>query len=1513
MDWQTFLQLAQTGFSALRTAGGLASGFLETSTRVAEEPLRVVRDLEQQLGRVGEGFLRLTDQAQNFFATLIEGSIRATTVLMPLLRLIGETPWLGDFQFAASTLTNLFSALTLNVQNLSGAFQNFLSIAATGLRTVTTTVMVFTSSLTQAFQTVLNISSSVLNILRSINAFASTLGAIVFGLLARLIGTLLGSYLGVPWLGNVFGIIASALPSLAGLVSGVTGRLLQAFLGLFGQLGIIISQALSVILQMVSRLMEQILNTIRFAFMMLGRIFTEYLQTLSALWQMFGAVAARAETTAVALQVLARNAGISRREILALWEALSKQNISLIEGGNAMVMLMARFPQLGLLTGRLAEAAKDWAAAMGFVSSEVLRDFAVAVARGEISMLEHLNIVYASSTAWQLFAAQIGKSAQDLNALERSLAVADFLINQIGRSVKGMYEETFDTLGKLLTSFQRVFQEVQIVAGRELLGAYSAIGRTLYSILQVVKESEGIKTLFRAIGTGVLEGMQRVFGATTFPKDPEQNPVARALRAVLESPIFRQAAMQIGGVVAGLTEMFARGLLNILNNLPQILERLINFFRIIYAVLVGIAAAAQYVWRAILNWFAGLVGVGAQLATVQGITELIVRGLMKVGEVLAAAFMWLGNVLPTVLSKIADGLKLLGTLAGSLWEIFRQVSVLLISYILIPIGAFLYAIFAALSKIPGLGAAFKPVADALGAAVGSLITIGYALLTLAPSGQKISDSFQKIGDALKDMGAWIGENFPAYAQKAQNFFNGMAGAVGNAMNNAAQSTEALTRTTTYNFKQVEDQANRIITLFKVWATQAEILQQAVRNLRDYYNELYGTVEDIGALAFVNVIQAWRQVEAAFTNLIVLFTVLSDPARFRLIEPMMAEELYRDLAEALANWAKAVNEVFRTLSDIMRETDRLVEGSARLAQLWTFGASETLRLLELRRQLLATELQLLDYWASLPLGVQRRLDVTKQLVDTQTELLRLTQEELRLVVGLVEQFARVLTGISESMERLASQVFFAPLTAMEGFLLRLRATMMEIGANWVVIARALMVGDIPYEQYADALRRYNAAIAQAIETLVNALTRPLQQVTSLLDNQIRYWRAARDMVNSFNLGMYATLSVHMAEAQILVEKLRTLELIAQVNRYNADIYWRIRAEIINIKRELLDIARRPIFIFGLTREQIEASFRDFTRMIADPRFWLRWRLGGQMLPEMALRAAIWAQQPGMAAIPVFDPRLIAMLGLPQILAAFPMFRWWGLLEAVTGRRMPFDVRTLIQAAGMGLLADIFNVPQPLTGMPPLSYFFNLMPQIQNFLARFGMLPDIFMRPLSPFMPFRTGAPELVQPAVDQVGGLMRGIQVWLSQVLQQARTINYILTNMATLHGFYLPRIDSNLRSLLLAVAGARIGGMINLPPEAFRDPRAFVEYSRGVERGIAGLREGFTGGVPFPTRRQVYWWQYYYQVPAGYGYQVPVMMGNRPIGMLNLNPAALQEWMIRIALQLLEGMALGYPPFVPTQ
>jgi len=1428
---------------------GVGTGVLRLTGRGLATPAEALEEISLQLRAVGEQFSRATQASETFFQTVVEGALRATSVLTPLVRMLGGTPWLGEFQYVASVLTFFFHNLTALLQTLHDTTQTLISSFMVGFNTIGVVVHSLTATFSQFTGLVFNATARI----TSAFFFLGSIGAAIAGAgLGYLVGGPAGAAIG--------GALGWIVGRLGGQITQIVLTLLETLMGS-------ITQILNTISNLLTLFAQQLGALFRTTVLMLTRIFTEFIQTMTGLWQMFGAVAARAETTAVALQVLARNAGISRQQILGLWEALTKQNISLIEGGNAMIMLMARFPQLGLLVGRLSEVAKDWAAAMGFVSSEVLRDFAVAVTRGEMAMLEHLNIVYPASMAWQMFAVQVGKAAQDLNALERSLAVANFLINQIGRSVRGVYEETFDTLGKLLTSFQRVYQEVQVAAGRELLGAFSAIGRTLYAILQVVKESEGLRGLFRFIGAGVLEGLRRVFGPTEFEKDPERNPVARMLRAVLESPQFRDAAQRIGGVVAGLTEMMARGLFNLLRNLPQILERILNLFRAIYVLLIGIFTIATYIWRAIVNWAAAVTGFTGQLNAVQAVIAVVVAVIQTAGEGIAKLFEFLSVAFPKVTAFIAEFVKWLITAFSILLDLGKALStpfVWIVTGFLFLIGQWDLAMRVIQMWIKGW---FFPSPE--------------WHLKLA----QWSEGFKRWGQDVSEV-------FGGLSQKARDFFGGMAYEVGQAMQQTAQSTQALTQAQAYQFRQVEERLGQMITLFRTWATQSEILQSATRALIGYYSELYGGLEDLGALLTVNLIQAWRQVEAAFTNMLVVMTILSDPNRFRALEPLFAEELFQEMAEALQGWARAVNEIFERLNNVAREVGRLIEVTARLTQMWVFGATETLMLLEYRRRILQVEIQLLALWSTMPLGFQRRIEVTRQLVDAYTELLRITQEELRLVSQLAHAWAQTLTSIADDIERLAERIFFAPLNAMEAMLLRLRAIMVELRAAGMIVARALFFGDVPYETYADALRRYNAAMVQAIETIVGALNRPLQQITSMLDNQIRYWRTARDMVNSFNLGMYAVLSVHISEAQVLLEKLRILELMATINRYNADLYWRIRAEIINIKRELFDIARRPIFIFGLTREQIEAAFRDFSRTIADPRFWARWRLFGAPLAEMALRTAIWAQQPGMAAIPVFDPRLIAMLGLPQILSIFPLIRWWGLVQEVTGRRHPFDIRTLIQAAGLGILREIYGVPQPLMGMPSLNYFFALMPQVFAEAARYGYLPNLFLHPYAPFQPLISGFSALIQPSLNIVSGLFGGINRWLAQIFQQAQTINFILTNMAILHRFYMPRIDAHLLNLLRAVGRTYIRSWIEMPPEAFEDPTRFVAYARRREAMMGALRHQYTGGVP---------------LPAG----VPVMMGTTQIGTLYFNEAILRQWAIQIALQVVENVLRGFVVFPP--
>jgi phage-related protein len=346
LNWQVFRQLARTAFQGFQVVSGLASGVGGAAVRGVDDALRVLGELEGSVTQVSERLLQATRTAQDFFATLTEGALRATGALIPLLRMLGQTPWLGEFSYAASTLTFFFNNLTQIIVNLSGVFQTFIAGVSQGLGVVTTVVHTLISGFSQSIRLVTDLTTKFINFLSSLTQIAAktlmaggpVLGAIAGAIIGAIVGAtgagvgaLPGALTGAQIGGFIGGVLGTIIGGSLSIVNSVISQLLSGILGGFGIIGQALAQVLNTALSLVTQALQQILNAIRIAISMLTRIFTEFVQTVSAMWQMFGAVAARAETVSVALQVLARNAGISRREVLGLWEALSKQNISLIE------------------------------------------------------------------------------------------------------------------------------------------------------------------------------------------------------------------------------------------------------------------------------------------------------------------------------------------------------------------------------------------------------------------------------------------------------------------------------------------------------------------------------------------------------------------------------------------------------------------------------------------------------------------------------------------------------------------------------------------------------------------------------------------------------------------------------------------------------------------------------------------------------------------------------------------------------------------------------------------------------------------------------------------------------------------------------------------------------------------------------------------------------------------------------------------------------------------------------
>lgn len=1377
-------------------------------------------------------------------------------------------------------------------------------------------------------------------------------------------------------------------PVGAGLLTlGAAGALLvapivQAIGGLIPVIGRFV-QAIGVALSAVGHLLQRIAEGLNRLLEITLRVIQGFIQAGLMLWRTFGLVAAQAQTVSIALQVMAANAGVARERIMSMWMALVRQNIALIEGGQAMIMLMARFYPLVGLTERLASVAKDWAAAMGFVSSEVLRDFSVAVTRGEISMLEHLNIVYASSLAWELFAQQIGKSAQDLNAFERSLAVADFLINRIGRSVAGVYEETFNSLGKLLSSFQRVIQTVQILAGRELLYPFTMLGKGIYSLLDALGKTltegarygQGLRFLFASIAEGFTQGLEIVFQAPRqqfFERDPMRNPIARQILEVLNSPQFRQAALQLGGLVRAMTVWVGNLIMNIIRNLPQYLTLVINFFRQFVAVLIWVwtwlRAIAQTVMQ-LAQLFAGnllralnlsgqgfigflnAVAVGLAKALsfignfIQGAAHTVANFIEKLGGLMMTVATYIYVNSTTIAQWVANLVLNLQGLGAHMRRFAGEGLMLLSKFLaglVLLVGAMAMAIPVALTF---WGAVTGGVVGAgAGLAAGAAITfalyqfiakpLAMTAAKLGEMGKQLKDEAQKelneIFDPQKNpIADWAYNRLPQQLQQASTVINrwgydlqqkaqslrafgdniglafqiaaqGVLTATAEANQAATQfldNTRGLSEQAVQSMQQMNEALMNAEQKFKAMreivrevARGAQILGDASRQLIEYYNTLYGTLYDIGAISFARVLFAWREVEVAFTNISMMMAALRDRSiNVRDVFGTL-EELASELYEALAKWAKAVVDAFNTVRELVRGFGDAVRAAAEMSQALTWGSMAALNLLEIRRATLQTELQILAMTLRLPLGVEARTKTTQEYFQTLKAITEVTREELELVKQVAEAWGRALKETGDAARQLADK-FALPIGFMINGLLQLRAIATEMQVTMLTVMRAMFFGDVPYTMFAEAVGRLNALRAQFIVTLSEMLNQPLRGVNQILDAQLDYWRKARDLVTSFNLGMFATLEIHLSEAAVLAEKLRLLELMAAVNRHNFEAYWRIRAEIVAIKRELFEIARRPVFIFGMTREQIERSFTDFQRLVGDPRFWRRWRLGEVQLTEMAFRAAVWQQQMGLVALQVFDPRfmrMLAQMGLTP--AGLPMMRWAEMISELTGRRLPFPFQHLIIAMQETLLRGLTEVPPPFGGLPTPAYLMRFMPFVARVAGQYGLIPPMFEIPPSPFVPFMPAPLQALMPLMAQMAGIESPIAL-LSAMVAQGERLYVLMSNMAQLHAFYLPRISDTLAMHLQRVSEATFAFMTTAFARPITDPTEYVMMRRRFEAEMLRQRMGVAPQITYP-------------VGAGaprLGVGVPVVAGGQQVGVLYLSDEFLRQLVQAVLANSLRG------------
>jgi hypothetical protein len=348
----------------------------------------------------------------------------------------------------------------------------------------------------------------------------------------------------------------------------------------------------------------------------------------------------------------------------------------------------------------LARAAQDLAVVSGKNSTETFNMLTHAVITGRSEVLKSVGIQKSAGQMYETFARSIGKSANALTYQEKQTAVATGALKEAAK-VAGVYESAMDSPGKVLRSFARIHNEIQVAVGGVLLKAFGPMIKALYDVEKNISKAFTKSEKFK----NVLEALQMVFVKLTAPitafltkmgdvikKFTEADVPVKNLDGTLKNSQTSITAMAekfemllpvLAAVGSGFAVMAGKQLFGMVPVLGSVLGKLSP----LPVALIVLALTSTQVRDAFLNLFnaikpilpifvtlakiMGSVSVVAVALLAKGINLLasIIRGSINFVKTYAGVFKVLGGIIATLAIAYAGyrTVILLTTAATWLW------------------------------------------------------------------------------------------------------------------------------------------------------------------------------------------------------------------------------------------------------------------------------------------------------------------------------------------------------------------------------------------------------------------------------------------------------------------------------------------------------------------------------------------------------------------------------------------------------------------------------------------------------------------------------------------------------------------------------------------------------------------------------------------------------------------------------------------------------------------------------
>jgi len=177
----------------------------------------------------------------------------------------------------------------------------------------------------------------------------------------------------------------------------------------------------------------------------------------------YAKIAADYQTIGVAMYVIGRNAGYTRKELDEVEKSLRKSGISMQESRSNIAKLVTAKIDLSKATV-LARIAQDAAIPAQKNSSEAFGDLVVGIQSAQVEMLRTLGINVSFEQSYRDMAKQLGKNTTELTEAEKMQARLNIVI-KTASGIAGTYEESLETVGKKISSLTRLEDDAKTKIG----------------------------------------------------------------------------------------------------------------------------------------------------------------------------------------------------------------------------------------------------------------------------------------------------------------------------------------------------------------------------------------------------------------------------------------------------------------------------------------------------------------------------------------------------------------------------------------------------------------------------------------------------------------------------------------------------------------------------------------------------------------------------------------------------------------------------------------------------------------------------------------------------------------------------------------------------------------------------------------------------------------------------------------------------------------------------------------